>query len=170
MVQSDQRKQNTTRGYMESDEFKLYASQRYFEHVRSLEMLSNAALAEIKRARDKLDIAGVSYENYGHGSPTDSKIPDGIANLYEVIDKVDSQMVEYSEEKNKAESVVDQVPDARYKCVLRCHYLNGLTWHQTAKVINYSKQHCFRLREPALMAAFPYIPYEWKTNLPKAEV
>ena len=155
---------------MQTDEFKVYVSKRYFDYIKSLEIKTNLALAEVKRAREKLDIAGVSYDKIGSSTSTDSAIPDGIANLFDVIDRVEVDLQSYNEDMEAAKDVIRSISDDRFQCLLKCRYILGLTWDETAKVITYSVKHCQRMKDPALIAAFEFIPYEWKTNLPKAAI
>lgn len=155
---------------METEQFRHWQAEEYFKHIMQLELKSRISLAEIRQAREKLDIAGVRYDKIGQGSSTDSAIPDGIAYLYEVIEKVQSDMVGYSSEIEEAKEAIAKLDDSRYQGVLTSRYILAFPWRKVSRTLNYSEPHTLRLNYEALVAAYDYIPYEWKTTLPKAQV
>lgn len=153
-----------------TDEFMEYAAERYMNHIKHLERNINVALASVASARNKLDIAGVSYEDHVKGSCTDSAIPDGLSKLEVALNEAETELQGYNEEMEQAKKAIRALDNELYRCVLKCRYILDLNWCHTAKALGYSESHAKSLRRPALIALYPHIPEEWKTNLPNAEI
>lgn len=154
---------------MTTDEFKQYASARYFDHIKELNLRTSVLLAEAAMARDMLELAGVSYDKVGSGGSDDSAIPNGLAHYFDVCDKVDAELQLITDEVEYARRAIAQLADERYRGVLTLYYIVGLPWRKVAQKLSFSEPHCYKIRNAALIAMFPGIPYEWKTRFPAAE-
>ena len=57
-----------------------------------------------------------------------------------------------SRERATAERMVCAVEDVRHRTLLTLHYLDGLTWTETAEAMGYDIRYIFRMRGKALEA------------------
>lgn len=153
-----------------SPEFMEYAARRYMEHISNHDRLVATALCGVAEARSRLGVAGVSYESGGKGHASDDRIPDALSRLHSALAEAEAELESYEEEMMRCKQALASMDDDVYRCLLKCRYVLGLSWQRTAECIGYSVQHSKAMRRHALIALYPHMPEEWKSNLPNAEV
>lgn len=148
-----------------------YAAMRYMEHMANHDRLVATALCGCADAKAKLGMAGIDYSGGGghSGIPDDGRIPESLHRLAEAYDAAEAELEAYDTEMARCKEALASVGDEVYRCLLKCRYLYGLRWQETAECIGYSVAHSKAMRRHALIALYPYIPEEWKANLPNAQ-
>lgn len=154
----------------EWEKFKAEQAAEWLEHVRELAL-------DVARLQDRVDVlrsmalpSGIDYAApVVSSSPSADQIPNAVARLVDAIGDYLAQLDAYVEESIDAARRIGELSDARYRGVLVFYYVNGRTWEQVGKRLNYEPNYCREIRNDALPLVYDVMPREWKTPIPRAD-
>lgn len=64
--------------------------------------------------------------------------------------KLNSRILQAKRARDEAIDLILKLDDPRGRTILMDHYINGLTWEQTAENLHYSAAHIYNLRNKAI--------------------
>lgn len=149
------------------DTVKIVRAERYALYVRSLELKMLFLREEIQHQEQLMVLTGVGYGDKITTSPTDSKVPDGIIKLFEMIEAYNEELSHYVEEHREAHACFTCV-DHPYQAALVGHYILCKTWEQLCVEMHYSYRGMMKLREGGLLRLYDHMPMIERDNLPRA--
>lgn len=150
--------------------WKMSEAESYLRRVRGAQHRIRTLTASISDIY--CEIEGIKAIDYSSIRVTGGGSPDAMAAL---ISEKDQRMRECQEkahdlecEVRRAQLALSRMADQSYAALLECHYINGLSWIETARDLGYSVSHAHRLKEPALVAFHEVMPVRDKVELPSA--
>ncbi|MDL2257571.1 hypothetical protein LJC42_00230 [Eubacteriales bacterium OttesenSCG-928-K08] len=87
--------------------------------------------------------------SFGSGQVNDM-VGNGATRLEEIHALINKEMCGLAESITFARNIIAEVPGERDRALLTHHYVNGLTWDETAEEVGYCSQHCRERRDYAL--------------------
>lgn len=81
-----------------------------------------------------------------------SCVEEAVCKLMELEVDLDAEIDRMVDETKRAEQLIAQLSDPRYRDVLRHRYLDGWTWERIADELNYEISWVFRMHGSALLA------------------
>lgn len=136
----------------------------YLKYVRALAHKVSFLQQEISYQRERLDVQGVSYD-IGSAHAVDSDVlPAGVIKLIELIDELNTDLVEYVEQQQIAMSVFDQLSNPLAAQAMRLYYLHEETWEEIAVELKYSYRQIIRIIKLATCEIYELMPEQWRRD------
>lgn len=135
-------------------------AQAYFKNVLALERKIQFLEAEIEKQRARLDISGIDYSDIVNGSRKSDQMFEGICQLSDYIEELNTDLVGYVEERENARKVLDHISDTAAYEVLRYRYFEGYRFKDIVKVLGYSEPRLYELHREGIMKLFVHVPLE----------
>lgn len=114
--------------------------------IKGLEEHIQKAYSELMRITPQL--SEIQVQTTGGRGQLD-KAPE----FLDLINRANRQVAKISALRSLALSVIEQLDDPRHQNVLTYYYLNGNSWEQTARKMNYAYRYIFDLAQQALHEA-----------------
>ena len=86
------------------------------------------------------------------GTSQRSRVEDAVCKLVDLDAELDREIDRLTDEIQRAEYLISQLPDKRHQDVLRYRYLNGWSWEKIEEVMRYDRRWMFRLHGEGLQA------------------
>lgn len=154
----------------EYERYRRSQAARWLEHVRGLGNRIRTLQSEIEAQRDiAAGVQAVCYDGMPK-SPNASAdaIPNAVAALQELIADYLTEQAGYVEEQRDAHEALRMIDDAECSECLTRHYLLGDTWEQCCVRMGYTWDGMMSLRRRSLLAAYDFMPTEWRDPMHRA--
>ncbi len=86
------------------------------------------------------------------GTPNRSKVEKYVLELWEVHNELQQEIRRLMEKSREAESLIQRLPDQRFRAVLELRYLCGLTWNEVASKLHFTLRWTHELHNAAIEA------------------
>ena len=152
-----QSRQKRDGGYMEQEK----KAKRFFQSIRN----SYKELECLKEQRNKLfsmltstsiKLKEVDVMTSGSGDKMSEVVPV----MIELDEKINTQITSIIEKQLKAEKVIQQIDNMKYRETLRWYYVQNLRWEEVAKRMNYDISYVQRVNGQALISAAEFMTEE----------
>lgn len=137
-------------------------SQKFLRAVRLNERRIQVLESEIELQQSRLQLNGVAGGENVNKTMSGDSMEVGFTELYKFCDKLDTDLINYVEERDRALSVIKNLKDQGQYMVTYLRYFQGLSYNQIARILNYSDRTVYNLHKRALSAIFPYLPENYK--------
>lgn len=149
---------------MVNSDVKRICALEYLKYVRALAHKVSFLQQEISYQRERLDVQGISYD-IGSSHTVDSDVlPAGVIKLIELIDELNTDLVEYVEQQQIAMSVFDQLSNPLAAQAMRLYYLQEETWEEIAVELKYSYRQIIRIIKLATCEIYELMPEQWRRD------
>ncbi len=106
---------------------------------------------DIARLEAEIDSTAINYDGMPRGSKISNKTQTLAVQLAELKDKKVRLRSEAWHKREEIQAVIDSIENPVYASLLRCRYIDGLQWEETANFIGYESHYTrTRLHERAL--------------------
>ena len=128
-------------------------AKQYLRQAYRLNELINSDLKELAQLKgwstsiSSSNLSGMPPSSTRNTEPSFVKCINKIVDLEKIINDEIDRFVEL---KKEIREVVNNVPDPDERLVLRCRYIEFLTWEQVAERMNYSIKQIHRIHSKAL--------------------
>ena len=122
---------------------------RFFRQVRDINRRIEREEEQLERLRARLESGRLSNLT-GMPRGGDGDWTDAVDYLIDLEKRVNARIGEMCQLKRTVMGMIDAVEDSRYREVLDCYYLKGMTWEEVADAMGYSLRQVFRLHRAAL--------------------
>lgn len=136
-------------------------AKRFFQSIRN----SYKELECLKEQRNKLfsmltstsiKLKEVDVMTSGSGDKMSEVVPV----MIELDEKINTQITSIIEKQLKAEKVIQQIDNMKYRETLRWYYVQNLRWEEVAKRMNYDISYVQRVNGQALISAAEFMTEE----------
>ena len=125
-------------------------AKEYLSQARGAEQRIEALRERIIRYED-MATAGTTHYRKGPRSTRRAKgVGDYACELADLAGELRERLNGYARLVSEIERAIDDVPDIRYRDLLRYRYLNGMTWERIAVEMGYTWEYVRRLHGYAL--------------------
>lgn len=147
----------------EYDKWCIEQARAYMEHIHGLRLRIDALQYQIDDARNNMLPGGVRYDKGTNGTTSpDDKLVDGLTGVQRLICSYTELLDDYVGEVCQATQAIHSLHSGEYVKMLTAYYLCGHTWAETARIVNYSEQHVYRLLDCALLELYDVMPHTWR--------
>lgn len=137
-------------------------SQRYLRSICLAERRIQIYEAEIELQQSRLALNGVKDGENVSATLAGDVQEQGFVKLYELCDKLDTELIGYVEERERGLDVINNLQDQMQYEVVYLRYFKGLRFAEIAKIIYKSESQVYEYHSRALSNLFRYIPREYK--------
>lgn len=123
----------------------------YLREVRHIHLRTEVLCARAEKYREmasratgRMDAVRVS------GTPDRSKVEQYVLELVDMHDELQKEIKRLVRYTQKAEKLIQQLPDERYRAVLQLRYLCGYDWQEIADRLHFSLRWVHKLHGEAL--------------------
>lgn len=122
-----------TRGRAGNDAF---AVKTFLRRVRSIDRRIEREEEQLERLREKVEAGRMSaVTGMPRGGASDWT--DTVDHLIVLEQRINARIREMCQVKRRAIDMIDRVEDGRYRELLDCYYIKGMTWEQVAEAMGY---------------------------------
>ena len=108
----------------------------FLRRVRSIDRRIEREEEQLERLREKVEAGRMSaVTGMPRGGASDWT--DTVDHLIVLEQRVNTRIREMCQMKRRAIDMIDRVEDGRYRELLDCYYLKGMTWEQVAEAMGY---------------------------------
>lgn len=126
-------------------------AKEYLRQLRDLDRLLTAKDIEYQNLQTMATKVNTTLnENKVQTSPDKSKNEDLIIKMAELSEEIQSDIAKYRELLSKVNKQIEGLDDIRYRTVLFMRYVNGKSFREIAKVMNYHEISVMKLHGKAL--------------------
>ncbi len=126
-------------------------TKQFLRRVRGIDRRIEREEEELTRLRAKVE-AGRMSDLTGMPRGGASDWTDTVHALIELERRVNARIREMCQVKGRAIDMIDRVEDGRYRELLDCYYIKGMTWEQVAHEMHLDLRWVYRLHGRALRA------------------
>lgn len=128
----------------------MMTAEKYLRQYRDIK--TQIEIEKSKRAivEDLATLAGVDYTRISVQSAPADTVPDIVARLLQMDDRISKKIEELLETLKEIEDRIGRIPSATQRKVLQLRYLACMEWDEIADSINYSRRQTFRIHAAAL--------------------
>ena len=105
-------------------------------------------IARLRSALESCTAKPLSRMPKGRSAPRD-KLGEDIARLLELEERRRKQIIDLEIRLEAVEKWIDSLPPQQ-ATVVRLYYVNGLTWRQISRKLNYNADYCRQIRNAAI--------------------
>ena len=130
-------------------------AKQYLRQAYRLNELINSHMKEVEQLRlmsESIPSTDFSKERVQGGNLPGDKIPSIIAKIVDLEVQINKEIDFFVDLKKEIHDAIDAVQNPDQQLVLRCRYIEFLTWEKTAKCLNYSIKQIHRIHSAALQA------------------
>ena len=122
----------------------------FLESIRCTDMLIDSKIQQIKRIRESLCYAGISYGDKVQGSRNPDKFTDGVAKIIELEKMIDADIDTLVDNKRQAREMIETLDSIIEKTVLYKRYFENNSFDDIAVVMNYSVRRVYQIHADAI--------------------
>lgn len=142
-------------------------AQYYFRHVLSLDRRISSLEAEIERQQSRLALNGVEGGERVSRTMEGDSLERGFVNLYDYCDALDTRLIEYVDERDRAISTLDCLADGDMVQIVYLRYFEGVSFPAIHKMFAVgarpmSERKMYSLHEQAMCRLWHFIPPEYR--------
>lgn len=138
----------------------------YLSYIRNISETLKDIQSHIEQQEASLEMLGIGYSDLPKNPNTDTeKIPDGVIRLIELKEDWCAYYYDYSRDYESAKALCLPVFIERH--LLWLHYVEGLTWRQVSRKVNYSQDYVQHLAKDGIRELYQLMPERF-TNIPTA--
>lgn len=151
-----------TKKHKETRRYKI--TQGYFRGVLAYERQIQALESEIEVQQSRLFLNGVPGGEVVTKTTEGDSLEKGYILLRELCDRLDTELIGYTEEREKAFEVLGYLSDGPSFDVVYYRYFRGYSFKDIARLLEYSEDHIYDLHRRAMYKVYPYLPIEYRQN------
>ncbi len=133
-------------------------AQKYLSSVRANERRIKTLEIEIQTQQTRLELNGVSEgENVAHSTAGDA-MEQGFIQLYDYISKLDTELTNYIDERERALSLLGHISNEAIFSVLYYVYFQGYRFRELPYLLHASERQIYRWHNQGLSVLYRYLP------------
>jgi len=128
-------------------------AKQYLMQARYLNELINSHIKELEQLRlilTSVPSIDFSKEKVQGGKLPGDKISNIIAKIVDLEKQIKDEINSFIDLKKEIHDVIEAVKNPNERLILRCRYIEFLTWEQVAERTNYSIRQVYRIHARAL--------------------
>lgn len=128
-------------------------AKQYLRQAYRLNELINSHIREVEQLRlvsTSLPGTDFSQERVQGGNLPGDRIPNIIAKIVDLEAQINQEIDSFIDLKKEVHDAIESVKSPDQRLVLRCRYVEFLTWEKTAECLNYSIKQIHRIHSAAL--------------------
>ena len=138
----------------------------YLSYIRNISDTLKQIQERIEQQEAALGMLGISYSDLPKNPNLNTdKIPEGVIRLIELKEEWCGYYYEYSRDYEKAKALC--LPAYIERHLLWLHYVDGKSWREVSKEVNYSRDYVQHLARDGITELYQLMPEQF-TNLPSA--
>lgn len=138
------------------------AAQTYFRGVLANERRIQYLESEIEKQQSRLTLNGIAGGETVRRTMEGDALEQGFMKLYELCDEMDTELIGYVEERERAREVLSHIADTKGYEVLYLRYFEGMKFKDIYRRIFVSEDYMYELHRTAMSELYPYLPVECK--------
>ena len=126
---------------------------QYLRQAYRLNELINSHIREVEQLRllsTSVPSTDFSKERVQGGKLPGDRISNIIAKIVDLEKQISAEIDNFIDLKKEIHDAIDAVKSPDQRLVLRCRYIEFLTWEKTAEIMNYSIKQIHRIHSAAL--------------------
>jgi DNA-directed RNA polymerase specialized sigma subunit len=126
---------------------------QYLRQAYRLNELINSHIREVKQLKllsTSVPSTDFSKERVQGGKLPGDKISNIIAKIVDLEKQINDEIDHFVDLKKEIHDIIEAVKSPDQRLVLRCRYIEFLTWEKTAEIMNYSIKQIHRIHSAAL--------------------
>ena len=130
-------------------------AKQYLRQAYRLNELINSHIREVEQLRllsTSVPSTDFSKERVQGGKLPGDRISNIIAKIVDLEKQINDEIDNLIDLKKEIHDAIDAVQNPDQQLVLRCRYIEFLTWEKTAECLNYSIKQIHRIHSAALQA------------------
>ena len=141
---------------------KYAVSQAYMRSVLANERRVHYLECEIEKQQSRLALNGVEGGESVSRTMAGDAFERGFVKLYELCDEMDTELIGYVEEREKARRVLSHIAGSKGYDALYLRYFEGMKFKDIYRRIYVSEDYMYELHRTALIELYPYVPAEYR--------
>ena len=131
-------------------------AKEYLSQMKNLDALIQCRIRELDYWRDlSRRISGCDFEpHYDSNKPTESKFARCIEKMDEIQREIDENIVCLVALRKKVNFAIDMLDSKEEQLLLRCRYMDNMSWEEIGKMMNVSIRTVHRFHSSALQNLF----------------
>lgn len=128
-------------------------AKQYLRQAYRLNELINSHIKELEQLRllsTSVPSTDFSKERVQGGKLPEDKISNIIAKIVDLEKQINDEIDSFVDLKKEIHDIIEAVKSPDQRLVLRCRYIEFLTWEKTAEIMNYSIKQIHRIHSAAL--------------------
>jgi DNA-directed RNA polymerase specialized sigma subunit len=128
-------------------------AKQYLRQAYRLNELINSHIREVEQLRllsTSVPSTDFSKERVQGGKLPGYRISNIIAKIVDLEKQINDEIDHFVNLKKEIHDIIEAVKSPDQRLVLRCRYIEFLTWEKTAKIMNYSIKQIHRIHSAAL--------------------
>jgi len=128
-------------------------AKQYLRQAYRLNELINSHIKELEQLRlisTSVPSTDFSKERVQGGQLPGDKIANIIGKIVDLERQINAEIDRFVDLKKEIHDVIEAVKSPDQRLVLRCRYIEFLTWEKTAEIMNYSIKQIHRIHSAAL--------------------
>ncbi|WP_139652772.1 hypothetical protein [Raoultibacter phocaeensis] len=138
------------------------AVQAYLRSVLANERRIQYLECEIEKQQSRLALNGIEGGESVRRTMAGDALEQGFIKLYELCDSMDTELIGYVEEREKARAVLSHIAGSKGYEVLYLRYFEGMRFKDIYRRIFISEDYMYELHRTAMTELYPYMPAEFK--------
>lgn len=114
------------------------------KNVRRQKLRVEALQERVERLHSRAEYTARQLSECGRGDPTRDRLAEYVAELDELERDLTGEMIALEKQLTVTDSELSKLPENKEK-VLRLRYIEGLSWMQVSKRVNYCERYCREL-------------------------
>jgi DNA-directed RNA polymerase specialized sigma24 family protein len=135
-------------------------TQAYFRGVLSAERQIQFLEAEIEKQQSRLFLSGVDGGEVVSKTTEGDSLERGMSELYDYVDKLDTELIGYVEEREEAMKVLSNIAHTPAYEVVRYRYFEGYRYKDIARLMVYTEDYIYELHRTAMNDLYRFLPRE----------
>ena len=123
---------------------------KYLLQYRGLEGEISRLIEELGEQRAKAQKMTAAYSNLPKGQPAGDSLARAVERMIELEEKLNARIDTQVDLRMEIERGIETISDSILRDLLRCKYIEGLTWEEIAVKLNYSERQIYNLHGLAL--------------------
>ena len=148
-------------------EIMAFCTDAYLRYIHSLDRALHDMECELEEHTHSLELMGIDYsKGASSGVSSDSKIPDGVARLFEIRERLQTEYARCSSDLAQARALC-RCDESRY--ALWMSRVEGMPYANIARKMGYSKRTIRRMVDRGKVSLYYMMPEEWRRySIPNA--
>lgn len=136
-------------------------SKQFLRQAYRFDELIKSNQEELKHLQDTLRSLDLSKDKVQTSPSADSPMINQVAKILELEKRINADIESMLNLKIEIRDAINRVEDANEKLLLRCRYLNFMSWDDICKEMKYSVRTVHRIHQQALKNFV--VPEKWHT-------
>jgi hypothetical protein len=125
---------------------------QFLKSIRQIDGQIDSKLSQVMKLRDLAEKVTATLSSQPKGTTVGSRTEDCVLKIWDLERSINEDIDRLVEMKEKAITLINRIPDERYKMILEYRYLCGMTWEKISEKSSYDIHWLYVLHNESVKA------------------